>query len=145
LVQGLRTGAIDVIATDHAPHTAEEKGRGLAKAPFGVVGLETAVSLVLGRLVATGAIGLGLMVELMSSAPARLLGLASKGRIEAGADADLTVLDLELPVKVDRARFESKGRNTPFDGWELRGGPVMTVVGGRVVYPFDGQAVPGRP
>jgi dihydroorotase len=136
LVEAVRSGVIDVIATDHAPHTAEEKSRGLAAAPFGVVGLETAVALVLDRLVRPGTISLARLVELLASRPARLLGLSGKGRIAAGADADLTVLDLERAGQVDKSRFESKGRNTPFDGWTLRGGPVMTLAGGRVVYPF---------
>jgi dihydroorotase len=136
LVAALGSGVVDAIATDHAPHTAEEKGRGLRAAPFGVVGLETAVSLVLDRLVRPGTISLPRFVELMACAPARLLGLSRKGRLAAGADADLTVLDLERPVTVDKTRFESQGRNTPFDGWKLQGGPVMTVAGGRVVYPF---------
>lgn len=145
LVEGLRSGVIDAIATDHAPHTPEEKARGFAEAPFGVVGLETAVSLVLDRLVQPGTLSAARFVELLSSTPARLLGLHGKGRIAAGAHADLTVLDLGLSVTVDRSRFVSKGRNTPFEGWALRGAPVMTVVGGRIVYPFDGAAPAGRP
>ena len=136
LVEAVRSGVVDVIATDHAPHTVEEKSRGLAAAPFGIVGLETAVALVLDRLVRPGTISLALFVELLAGRPARLLGLSRKGRIAAGADADLTVLDLERTGQVDKSRFESKGRNTPFDGWSLRGGPVMTLVGGRVAYPF---------
>jgi dihydroorotase len=145
LVEALRTGVVDVIATDHAPHTADEKSRGLAAAPFGIAGLETAVSLVLDRLVRTGTISFTRFVELLSAGPARLLGLAQKGRLTAGADADLTVLDPDLQVTVDKTRFESKGRNTPFDGWNLRGGPVLTIVGGRIVYPFDGGGPGGRP
>ncbi len=145
LAEALRTGVVEAIATDHAPHTAEEKGRGLAAAPFGIVGLETAVSLVLDRLVRPGTISFPRFVELLSAGPARLLGLARKGRLAAGADADLTVLDPDLPVTVDKTRFESKGRNTPFDGWTLRGGPVMTIVSGRIVYPFDGGDPGGRP
>jgi dihydroorotase len=136
LAAAIRSGVVDVIATDHAPHTAAEKARGLAAAPFGVVGLETAVSLVLDRLVGPGTISLARFVELLSAGPARLLGLRQKGRLAPGADADLTVLDLERPIIVDKTRFESKGRNTPFEGWTLRGGPVMTVAGGRIVYPF---------
>jgi dihydroorotase len=136
LVEAVRSGVVDAIATDHAPHTVEEKSRGLAAAPFGVVGLETAVSLVLDRLVRPGTISLARFVELMAGRPARLLGLQRKGRVASGADADLTLLDLERPVRIDRSRFESKGRNTPFDGWTPRGGPVMTIAGGRIVYPF---------
>jgi dihydroorotase len=138
LVGGLKAGVIDVIATDHAPHTAGEKGREFAMAPFGVVGLETAVPLVLDRFVGRNVLSLGRFVELLSANPARLLGLAGKGRISAGADADLTVLDLDAETTVDKDRFESKGRNTPFDGWKLRGAVAMTIVGGRVVYPFGG-------
>lgn len=145
LVEALRTGVVDVIATDHAPHTAAEKARGLLEAPFGIVGLETAVSLVLDRFVAAGIISLGRFVDLLSANPARLLGLARKGRIAVGADADLTVLDPGLPVTVDKNSFESKGRNTPFHGWTLRGATVMTIVGGRIVYPFDGGGPAERP
>ena len=145
LVEGLRTGAVDAIATDHAPHTAEEKARPFEAAPFGIVGLETAVSLVLDRLVRPGTISLARFVELMSAGPARILGLARKGRLAVGSDADLTLIDPDLAVTVDKNAFESKGRNTPFDGWSLRGGPVMTVVGGRIVYPFEGPGPAGRP
>jgi dihydroorotase len=145
LVAGLRSGAIDVIATDHAPHTPAEKARGFREAPFGVVGLETAVSLVLDRLVAPGLISIARFAELLSTNPARLLGLPSKGRIEAGADADLTLLDLTAAVTVDKSAFASKGRNTPFNGWSLQGAPVMTIVGGRVVYPPDGWAASREP
>ena len=137
LVEGLRSGVVDAVATDHAPHTPAEKARGFAEAPFGIVGLETAVPLILDRLVARGLIPLTRFIEAFSTAPARILGLFAKGRIAAGADADLTLLDLARPFAVDKTRFESKGRNTPFDGWELRGAPVMTIVGGRIVYPFE--------
>jgi dihydroorotase len=145
LVEGVRTGIVDVIATDHAPHTAEEKRRAFTEAPFGIVGLETAVSLILDRFVGQGIITLGRFVELLSVNPARLLGLSGKGLIAVGADADMTLLDPDLPVTVDKNTFESKGRNTPFDGWKLRGGPVMTMVGGRIVYPFGGASPAGRP
>ncbi len=146
LVEGVCSGVIDVIVTDHAPHTPEEKSLGLDQAPFGVVGLETAVSLVLDRLVQPGLISLSRFVDLMSVAPARLLGLRTKGRLDVGADADLTLLDLDADTVVDRERFESKARNTPFNGWRLRGAPVMTIVGGRIVFPFenDGPPVPAE-
>jgi dihydroorotase len=137
VVEAVRAGVVDAIATDHAPHTSREKSLGIEKAPFGVVGLETAVSLILDRLVRKGVISLNRFVELFSSNPARLLGLPQKGRISAGADADLTLLDLSGRVTVDRNDFESKGRNTPFNGWKLEGRAVMTIVGGRVVFPFD--------
>jgi len=144
LGEAVRTGVVDVIVTDHAPHTAEEKNREFDKAPFGIVGLETAVSLVLDRFVQRKIISLGRFVELLAANPARLLGLAGKGRIAAGADADLTILDLDVRSTVDKNRFESKGRNTPFDGWTLRGGVAMTIVGGRVAYPFDDVAAARR-
>jgi len=137
LVEAVASGLIDVIATDHAPHTAEEKSRGLEKAPFGIVGLETAVPLLLDRLVHKNVITLRRFVELLSANPARLLGLTNKGRIAAGADADLTILNLAKDGTIDKTAFESKGRNTPFDGWRLKGRAVMTIVGGKVVYPFD--------
>jgi dihydroorotase len=143
LLAALRSGAIDVIATDHAPHTESEKGRGFEKAPFGIVGLETAVSLVLDRLVHKGVISLPRFVALMSLNPARLLGLGAKGRIAEGADADLTLLNLAKDVVVDKNAFESKSRNTPFHGWKLKGQAVMTIVGGRIVYPFDAGRRPG--
>jgi dihydroorotase len=136
LVGALRDGVVDVIATDHAPHTEEEKAAGFEKAPFGIVGLETAVPVLLDRLVRPNVISLGRFVALLSLNPARLLGLGSKGRIAVGADADLTLLDLEAETIVDRTRFESRSRNTPFNGWALRGAPAMTVVGGKVAFPF---------
>jgi dihydroorotase len=144
LIAAVATGVIEVIATDHAPHTPSEKAGGLENAPFGVVGLETAVSLVLDRLVRPGTISLSRFAELLSASPARLLGLGNKGRIQVGADADLTLLDLHAEVVVERKTFESKSRNTPFEGWRLRGGPAMTIVGGRVVFTF-GETGPGLP
>ena len=140
LVDALRDGVVDVIATDHAPHTEEEKAVGFERAPFGIVGLETAVPVLLDRLVRPGVISLGRFVALLSLNPARLLGLGKKGRITPGADADLTLLDLDAKTIVDRARFESLSRNTPFQGWALEGAPAMTVVAGKVVYPFRRDA-----
>ena len=142
LAGAVKSGLVDVIATDHAPHTAGEKSRGLDKAPFGIVGLETAVALLLDRLVHKKVIPLGRFVELLSSNPARILGLRDKGRIAVGADADLTILNLAKAGTIDKNAFESKGRSTPFDGWKLKGRAVMTIVAGRVVYPFDFTAAP---
>ena len=136
LVAALRDGDVDAIATDHAPHAESEKAAGFESAPFGVVGLETAVPVLLDRLVRPGLLPLGRLVAALSSAPARLLGLPAKGRVAAGADADLTLIDLEAETVIDRTRFESLGRNTPFDGWCVRGAVRMTVVGGRIAYPF---------
>jgi dihydroorotase len=143
LLEAVKSGLIDVIATDHAPHTVKEKNQGIDKAPFGIVGLETAVPLILDRLVQKRVITLGRFVELLSVNPARLLGLRNKGRIAAGADADLTILNLAKEMTIDKDDFESKGRNTPFDGWKLKGRAVMTIVGGNVAYPFDFSSPPG--
>jgi dihydroorotase len=133
VLDGLRDGTIDCIATDHAPHSQDDKKVEFDQAAFGVVGLETAVSLCLDRLVRPGVLALEQMVTLLSVAPARVLSLAG-GTLAPGALADLTLLDLDRRVKVDPARFVSKGRNTPFAGWTLRGAPAMTIVGGRVVW-----------
>lgn len=137
LVEAVRSGVIDVFATDHAPHTIEDKARGLREAPFGINGLETAVSLLLDRLVAKGVLSLSRFVEMSSTAPARILGLDRKGSLRTGSDADLTILNLRREWIVDTGSFQSLSRNSPFHGWKLRGAPVMTIVGGRIAYPFD--------
>ena len=133
LLEGLRDGTIDCIATDHAPHTVDDKKVEYDQAAFGVVGLETAVALCLDRLVGAGILDLAQLVSLLSTRPARILGLPG-GSLAPGSPADVTVLDPERRMKVDPARFESKGRNTPFAGWTLKGAPVLTVVDGRVVF-----------
>jgi dihydroorotase len=132
LLDGLR-GGIDCIATDHAPHTVDDKKVEYDQAAFGIVGLETAVALCLDRLVGEGVIDLRRLVELLSTNPARVLALPG-GSLDVGAPADLTLLDLKRKRKVDPARFESKGRSTPFAGLTLKGWPVMTIVAGRVVW-----------
>jgi dihydroorotase len=139
LVEGLRDGTVDAIATDHAPHHADDKQVEFDRASFGIVGLETCVSLTLDQLVHPGVITLTRMVELLSVNPARIIGVPG-GRIAAGDPADLTILAPELPVTVSAAAFKSKARNTPFDGWPLRGGVAATVVGGRVLYVNPGVA-----
>jgi dihydroorotase len=133
VLEGLRDGTIDCVATDHAPHTVDDKKVEFDQAAFGVVGLETAVSLCLDRLVRPGSLSLAQLVGLLSAGPARVLSLPG-GSLAPGAPADLTLLDLERRVKVDPARFESKGRSTPFAGWTLRGAPVLTIVAGRVAW-----------
>ena len=133
LIEGLRDGAIDCIATDHAPHTVDDKKVEYDQAAFGIVGLETAVALCLDRLVGAGLLSLPHLVSLLSTQPARIFGLPG-GSLEPGGPADVTVLDLERRRKVEPARFESKGRCTPFAGWSLKGWPAMTIVAGRVVY-----------
>ena len=133
LLQGLRDGTIDCIATDHAPHTVDDKTVEYDHAAFGIVGLETAVALCLDRLVGEGLLDLPRLVALLSTNPARVLGLPG-GTLAPGSPADVTVLDLARKRPVEPARFESKGRNTPFAGWQLKGWPVMTIVDGRVVW-----------
>jgi dihydroorotase len=133
LLEGLRDGTIDCIATDHAPHTVDDKKVEYDQAAFGIVGLETAVALCLDRLVGGGVIDLPRLVGLFSAGPARVLGLPG-GTLAVDAPADLTLLDLKRRRKVDPARFESKGRCTPFAGWTLKGWPVATIVAGRVVF-----------
>ncbi len=132
LLQGLVDGTIDAIASDHAPHHADEKDVQFSTAPFGIVGLETTVSLLLDRLVRPGRIGLSRLIELLSCGPARALGLPG-GTLAPGSLADLTLLDLERAVTVAAAGFYSKARNTPFEGWQLRGAPVKTLLAGSVV------------
>ena len=133
LLEGVRDGSIDCIATDHAPHHYDEKHAEFDQAPFGVVGLETAVSVCLDRLVHAGHVTLSRLVELLSVHPARILGVPG-GSLAVGAPADITVLSPDLPVTVAAESFRSLGRNTPFDGWSVRGGVIATIVGGRAVY-----------
>jgi dihydroorotase len=124
---------VDVIATDHAPHHADEKALSYDQAPFGITGLETAVALTFDRLVHAGHIGLGRMVELLSVNPARILRVPG-GALSEGATADITVLAPDLPVTVRAAEQRSLSKNMPFEGWTLRGGVAATFVGGRLVY-----------
>ena len=133
MLKGLADGSIDVIATDHAPHHYDEKHVEFDKAPFGITGLETAVSLTLDRLVHAGRITLARAIELMSLNPARLMGVAG-GSLAEGAPADVTILAPEMHVTVDVSRMRSKSKNTPFAGWTLRGSVAATIVGGRMVY-----------
>jgi dihydroorotase len=133
MLRGIADGSVDVIATDHAPHHYDEKQVEFDHAPFGITGLETAVSLCLDRLVHADVISLSRLIELLSVNPARILRLPG-GSISEGAAADLTILAPDLPVTVSVARMRSKSKNTPFDGWSLRGGVAATIVGGRIVY-----------
>jgi dihydroorotase len=143
VLEGLRDGTIDIIATDHAPHHADEKALEYDQAPFGIVGLETAVGLAFDRLVNEGVISLERLVELCSTNPARIFSLEDRGTLRAGARADLTILDPELTWTFDVSRSKSKSRNTPFDGYSFRGATVATLVAGRIVYlhPDYGRAI----
>ena len=140
MLEGLADGSIDAIATDHAPHHADEKAVEFDRAPFGIIGLETAVSLSLDRLVHRDVLALSRLVELYAPNPARILGVEG-GSLAPGSAADLTVLAPDTFVEVSADRFRSKARNTPFDGWRLRGAVAATIVGGRLAYTND--AVPG--
>ncbi len=133
MLQGIADGSVDVIATDHAPHHFDEKHVEFDQAPFGITGLETAVSLSLDRLVHRGFISLSRLVELLSVNPARILRVPG-GSIAEGSPADVTILAPDLAVTVSAARMRSRSRNTPFDGWRLRGGVAATLVGGRTVF-----------
>ena len=133
IIDGLVDGTIDCIATDHAPHAREKKMLELDRAPFGILGLETAVGLSVTRLVATGRIGWPRLIEAMSTLPAQILGI-NRGTLRPGAVADITLIDPKLSWRVDVASFRSKSVNSPFDGWTLQGRAVTTIVGGRVKY-----------
>ena len=133
MIAGIVDGSVDAIATDHAPHHYDEKNVEYDRAPFGIVGLETAIPLAFDRLVHTGRIGIARLIELMSINPARILGIPG-GSLAAGAIADVTILAPDLKVTIDRARLRSRSKNTPFHGWTLRGGVAATIVGGRTVY-----------
>lgn len=133
MIAGIVDGSVDAISTDHAPHHYDEKNVEFDRAPFGIVGLETAVSITLDRLVHPGLITMARMVELMSTNPARILRVPG-GSLAAGAPADITILAPDLPVTVDKNKLRSKSKNTPYHGWKFRGGVAATIVGGRTVY-----------
>jgi dihydroorotase len=133
MLDGIGDGSVDAIATDHAPHHYDEKQVEYDRAPFGIVGLETAVPLSLDRLVHTGRIRLSRMVELLSVNPARILNVPG-GTLSEGAPADITIIAPDLKVKIEAAKLRSRSKNTPFDGWELHGSVAATLVGGRPLY-----------
>jgi dihydroorotase len=133
MLAGIADGSVDVIATDHAPHHYDEKKVEFDRAPFGIVGLETAVPLSLDRLVHGGRITLSRFVEMIAVNPARILKVPG-GSLAEGTPADVTILAPDLKVRIDAARLRSRSKNTPFDGWELRGGVAATLVGGRPLF-----------
>ena len=133
MLQGIADGSVDVIATDHAPHHYDEKQVEFDHAPFGITGLETAVSLCFDRLVHPGVVTVSRLIELLSVNPARVLRVPG-GSLSEGAPADVSILAPDLAVTVSAAQMRSKSKNTPFDGWRLRGGVAATIVGGRIVY-----------
>ncbi len=139
---GLIDGTIDIIATDHAPHSPQEKSVSWEQAPFGIIGLETALGLVLTYLVQPKLLTISQAIEKMSVKPAQIYGLSCGGSLMDGQPADMTIIDPKKNWRVNADEFYSKGRNCPFDGWELCGKAIMTIVAGRVVMK-DGQIVEG--
>jgi len=133
LREGLADGTIDCIVTDHAPHSPEEKDVEFDAAPFGIIGLETSLGLILTELYHKGVLGLKDIISLMSTNPAQILGLKG-GSLKVGDPADITIIDLEKEWKVKPSQFKSKSRNTPFGGWILKGKAIATIVGGEIVY-----------
>jgi dihydroorotase len=138
IIAGIADGTIDCIATDHAPHAREKKMLELDRAPFGILGLETAIGLSVMRLIVPGHLGWPRLVEAMSTLPARILGL-DRGTLRTGSPADVTIIDPDRTWKVDVKSFRSKSINSPFDGWTLRGRAVATIVAGRVKYRLAGM------
>ena len=134
IIAGLKDGTIDAIATDHAPHSAEEKSRPLTRAPSGMVGLETSLAITLTELYHTGKMKLPEIIKRMTYTPASILRLSSKGRLSLGSDAAITIFDPEEVWTIDPEQFASKARNTPFAGREVKGKVKYTIVGGNVIY-----------
>lgn len=132
LRQGVAEGLMTILATDHAPHTREDKEREFAAAPFGIIGLESALPLYVRALIETQALDWPRLLGMMTIHPARLCGLTSKGTLESGADADVTIIDPHRRWTIDAERFASKSRNCPFHGWEVTGRAVATIVAGEV-------------
>lgn len=135
LIEGLKDGTMDVISTDHAPHGAKEKQGSMRNAAFGIVGLETSVALTMTELVEKGILTPLQMAEKMSYNPAKVLGI-SKGTLQEGADADVTIIDPKAAYKIDKGTFVSKGRNTPFDGKKVKGRVIFTICDGNIVYEY---------
>jgi len=131
--QALEDGTIDIIVTDHAPHTAEEKAKGMELAPFGIIGFETAFPLLYTKFVVTGIWKLAFLIDRMTRKPAEVFNLPG-GILKVGAPANITLVDLERERTVDPSQFATKGRNTPFIGWKLKGWPILTIASGKVVW-----------
>jgi len=143
LVAGVADGTITVLATDHAPHTVEEKALEFSAAPYGIVGLDCALPLYIEALVTSGAISWSRLIELMTATPAELCGLTSKGHLAVGADADVTLIDPDVAWTIDADDFASKARNCPFDGRAVKGRATATVVSGRVLLCREPRRVSG--
>jgi len=137
VIEGIATGVVDAIATDHAPHAGSEKMQEFERCPFGITGLETAIGLSLTELVHKGRISVTRMVELFTTGPAGVLKL-DRGALKGGAPGDVTIFDLEREWTYDAQQSLSKSRNSPFDGYRFRGGPIATVVAGEIVWQREG-------
>ncbi|MEI6614587.1 MAG: amidohydrolase family protein, partial [Chrysiogenales bacterium] len=138
-IRGLQDGTIDCIASDHAPHTRDDKDKEFEFAPFGVIGLESTFSVIYDRLVRTKLLTLNRLVELLSTNPARILGLKDRGHVKPGYPADLTILNPKKRFKIEEKDFSSKANNCPFLGWEGQGVIAYTIVSGNVVYSRTGK------
>ena len=134
LLEGLKDGTFEVISTDHAPHSTEEKSTTMRKAPFGIVGLETAVPLTVTELVEEGILTPLQMAEKMSRNPARILNLSDRGTLAEGSEADVVIIDPEAEYEIDAEEFVSRGRNTPFQGRKVKGRVLVTICEGKIVY-----------
>lgn len=134
VIEAIKDGTIDAIATDHAPHHADEKNLEFDRAPFGITGLETAVGLTFQRLIDTGIIDLQRMIEMYATNPAKIFNLENRGTLKVGSHADVTIIDPDLEWTYNVAETKSKSKNSPFDGWKFRGAAVATIVGGKIVY-----------
>ncbi len=134
ILEAVKDGTIDAIATDHAPHHSDEKNLEFDRAPFGITGLETAVGLAFEKLVHRGLISLPRMVEMFSAKPAAIFGLNGRGTLKAGSIADVTILDPDLKWTYKVSETKSKSKNSPFDGWKFRGAATAAIVGGKIVY-----------
>ncbi len=134
IIEGIKDGTIDAIATDHAPHHQDEKALEYDAAPFGIIGLETAVGLAFNELVHKGVINLEQLVKLCSSNPAKIFNLENRGTLTKGSIADVTIIDPDLEWTFNAGESKSKSKNSPFDGWKFNGGVVATIVAGKIVY-----------
>jgi dihydroorotase len=134
IIEALRDGTIDAIATDHAPHHADEKSLEYDRAPMGITGLETAVGLAFNELVHKGIVDLVRLIELCSTNPAKIFKLKNRGTLRAGSIADITILDPDSSWAYKNSDSKSKSKNSPFDGWKFQGAAVATIVGGRIVF-----------
>ena len=135
-IDGIKDGTIDCLATDHAPHLAEEKELEFVDAPFGIIGLECALPLYVQALVEPGHVGWLKLIDLMSARPAQIIK-SQKGTLRDGAEADITIIDPKCNWTIDISQFKSKSRNCPFDGWQVTGRAVATIVGGEVKWTLD--------